>query len=92
MYFCPELGWPAAALRFGNSTNTTLMMSKLVIASERRNSGFNVYTPETMPERYHFTGNPRIAPIYVAPEAGWIVTTRKEHAEIKNDLQVKVNF
>lgn len=29
-----------------------------------------------MPQRWHFTGGRRIAPIYVVPDIGWAVTDR----------------
>jgi hypothetical protein len=31
-----------------------------------------------MPERWHFTGHERIAPIYCVPEVGWAITDRQE--------------
>jgi len=35
---------------------------------------FSVYTHETMPERWHFSGQPHIAPIYLVPDLGWLLT------------------
>lgn len=33
------------------------MLDKLLNASAASAGGFNVYTPETMPDRWHFSGN-----------------------------------
>jgi hypothetical protein len=30
-----------------------------------------------MPERYHFAHNARIAPIYIVPNMGYVLTTRE---------------
>lgn len=49
---------------------------KLDEASLAEDSGFDVYTHETMPSRYHFSQNTRIAPIYVVPHEGYALTDR----------------
>lgn len=56
------------------------MLEKLVTASQLSKSGFSVYTNKTMPSRLHFTnpvGSQRIAPIFVMPDLGWVVTSRE---------------
>jgi len=51
----------------------------ILLEEARTNPGrFDVYTHETMPERYHFAKNPRIAPIYVVPKIGYALSNRKE--------------
>lgn len=65
-------------LHFNPSTNTSYYLDVLLTAAAANSEKFNVYTPETMPERYHFTHNARIAPIYVVPNLGYVLTTRKE--------------
>ncbi|OBZ68889.1 hypothetical protein A0H81_11168 [Grifola frondosa] len=40
---------------------------------------FDVYTHATMPARYHFADNERIAPIYVVPRVGYALTNRFEN-------------
>ncbi|KAG8907981.1 hypothetical protein FRB99_001147 [Tulasnella sp. 403] len=37
-----------------------------------------------MPERYHYTNNIRIAPIYIVPKLGWALTHRDEHLVMMN--------
>jgi predicted AlkP superfamily pyrophosphatase or phosphodiesterase len=37
---------------------------------------FHVYRRENMPEKYHYTDNPRIPPVVIVPEVGWYVTKR----------------
>lgn len=46
----------------------------------------DVYTAETMPERFHFNprNNGRIAPIYIVPKLGWTLTDQHEHKVIMN--------
>ncbi|KAF8903106.1 Phosphodiest-domain-containing protein [Gymnopilus junonius] len=73
-----EDGWPSMGLRFHNNANVTKYLDKLTLASEKNPEKFHVYTHKTMPERYHFANNPRIAPIYVVPEIGYILTTHAE--------------
>ena len=48
----------------------------LVSRLQKAHPRLRVFTPETMPARLHYSGNPRIAPIAGIPDAGWIVTTR----------------
>lgn len=35
-----------------------------------------VYTAETLPARFHLTGNPRISPVWIVPDPGWHAYTR----------------
>lgn len=76
IHSCP--GWPSVGLRFKEGTNTTQYLELLEAAASRQ-SGFGVYTHETMPERWHFAHTPRIAPIYVIPHIGWAITNHHEH-------------
>jgi len=48
----------------------------LVSRLQKAHPRLRVFTPETMPARLHYSGNPRIAPIVGIPDAGWIVTAR----------------
>jgi len=67
-------------LRFSENTNTTEMLRRLMdAAEEHQHKAFEVYTKETMPERFHFSHNERIAPIHVVPYLGWVITDRKRH-------------
>ncbi|CEQ40678.1 SPOSA6832_02317 [Sporobolomyces salmonicolor] len=83
-------GWPSAGLRFKPEVDPSAMLSILKAAAAQPNSGFDVYTQETMPEKWHFTGNERIAPIYCVPWPGWAITSRHElEVEMGGKYKVK---
>ena len=43
------------------------------------NPNFDVYLRDKdMPERYHFSKNERIAPLWIVPKAGWAIVTKEE--------------
>lgn len=77
-------GWPSKGMRFSTAigcNGTQILESLLDAAEEDEAKGkirFDVYTLETMPERYHFSNNERIAPVYVVPRMGYALTTRAE--------------
>ncbi|KAG2010001.1 nucleotide pyrophosphatase, variant 2 [Coprinopsis cinerea AmutBmut pab1-1] len=71
-------GWPAMGLRFREDANITQYLSLLLDASAENPEKFKVYTTETMPKRFHFSKNERIAPIWVVPKIGYILTTREQ--------------
>ena len=73
-----EDGWPAMGLRFKDNTNVSRYQEALLRASGANPEKFDVYTHETMPQRYHFAYHDRIAPIYVIPKIGYVLTTKKE--------------
>ncbi|PFH53376.1 hypothetical protein AMATHDRAFT_138050 [Amanita thiersii Skay4041] len=73
-----EDGWPAMGLRFDPHSNVTKHLNALQEAATENPEKFSVYTHDTMPERYHFTNNERIAPIYMVPEIGYVLTTKSE--------------
>ncbi|KAH0585957.1 hypothetical protein H2248_007243 [Termitomyces sp. 'cryptogamus'] len=73
-----EDGWPAMGIRFRPSSNSTKYLELLLRAAEENPDKFNVYTHETMPERYHFSHSARIAPIYVVPKIGYVLTTHQQ--------------
>ncbi|KAI5114638.1 hypothetical protein M0805_004157, partial [Coniferiporia weirii] len=73
-----EDGWPSKGLRFSSKCNSTYYLDILLKAASENSEKFDVYTTETMPERYHFANNYRIAPIYVVPKIGYALTTREE--------------
>ncbi|MBW0538224.1 hypothetical protein O181_077939 [Austropuccinia psidii MF-1] len=76
-------GWPSAGLRFPDGVDTKPILDKLLEA-EKNHAGFRVYTHETMPPRWHFTNSPRIAPIYVMPNLGWVISSKNEHQVVMN--------
>jgi predicted AlkP superfamily pyrophosphatase or phosphodiesterase len=74
-----EDGWPAMGLRFKKSANVTHYFNLLKAAADKdHGEKFDVYTHETMPKRWHFSHGERIAPVYVVPRIGYVLTTRKE--------------
>jgi len=73
-----EDGWPSMGIRFAPSVDSAKYLEILLDAAKANPEKFDVYTHETMPKRYHFSDNKRIAPIYVVPKMGYALTTRKE--------------
>ncbi|KAI0247612.1 Phosphodiest-domain-containing protein [Lactifluus subvellereus] len=73
-----EDGWPSMGLHFDPLANTSHYLDILLAAAADNSEKFDVYTPQTMPERYHFAHSTRIAPIYIVPKMGYVLTTRKE--------------
>jgi len=65
-------------LHFDPSADASHYLDVLLAAAAENSEKFSVYTPQTMPERYHFAHSPRIAPVYVVPNIGYVLTTRKE--------------
>ena len=79
-----EDGWPAMGLRFDTPQNADKYLRVLLNASQHSDGKFDVYTHETMPKRWHFTNNERIAPIYVVPRIGYALTDRVENGSGMN--------
>jgi len=73
-----EDGWPSMGLHFDPLTDPSHYLDVLLAAAAGNSEKFNVYTPKTMPERYHFAHSSRVAPIYVVPNMGYVLTTREE--------------
>lgn len=42
------------------------------------NPNIEIYLRENMPDRYHFSNNDRIAPLWIIPKAGWAIVTKSE--------------
>lgn len=66
-------------LRFYPESNEEEYLNILLDAARESDGKFDVYTHATMPERYHFAGDSRIAPIYVIPRVGYELTNRVEN-------------
>ncbi|KAL0960766.1 hypothetical protein HGRIS_005788 [Hohenbuehelia grisea] len=73
-----EDGWPSMGLRFRPEANESFYLERLLAAADANPGKFNVYTHETMPQRWHFANHKRIAPIYVVPKIGYALTTKAE--------------
>ncbi|KAH8081992.1 Phosphodiest-domain-containing protein [Cristinia sonorae] len=74
-----EDGWPAMGLRFSANANVSHYLNILREAAQLSNGKFDVYTHDTMPERWHFANSERIAPLYVVPRIGYALTNRLEN-------------
>jgi hypothetical protein len=51
-------------------------MYERLLAESKKSDGFDVYTLDTMPDRYHFSNNDRIAPLWIVPKTGWGVVEK----------------
>ena len=71
-------GWPLRGLRLKNPLQDMQFLYEQLLKEAEMSQGFDVYTLETMPERYHFTNNKRIAPLWVIPKTGWAVVEKKD--------------
>ncbi|KAL9047305.1 MAG: hypothetical protein Q9206_006840, partial [Seirophora lacunosa] len=74
-------GWPLYGLRPKNPAELPGLYAKLLEEAEH-DEHFDVYVKETMPERYHFSNNDRIAPLWVIPKTGWAIV-HKEDFDVK---------
>lgn len=48
-----------------------------------------VYRKAELPARLHYSNSPRIAPLLVLPDEGWILTNRQDFAEMKTKGRLK---
>lgn len=84
-------GWPLVGLRpKGDSPEDLEALYQSVLNRTADNPNLEVYLRDVnMPERYHFSHNPRIAPLWLVPKTGWNIVQRAEFdvAEgLANDL------
>jgi predicted AlkP superfamily pyrophosphatase or phosphodiesterase len=71
-------GWPLVGLRPKSSADVEEMYDALA-GKAKTNPNFDVYLRDVnMPERYHFSQNERIAPLWIVPKAGWAIVTKDE--------------
>src|SRR5262249_26722217 len=66
-------GFLALAPVDGGAENVRALYERL----QNAHPHLRVYTRDTIPERYHYRDNPRIAPILGLADTGWTVTTRE---------------
>ncbi|KZZ94492.1 Type I phosphodiesterase / nucleotide pyrophosphatase family protein [Ascosphaera apis ARSEF 7405] len=71
-------GWPHRGLRpkAPVEENLKTLEKQLAESYPRFKDKIEVYNKSTMPERYHFTQNDRIAPLWVFPKTGYAVVER----------------
>ncbi|KAL8685136.1 MAG: hypothetical protein Q9218_007953, partial [Villophora microphyllina] len=71
-------GWPLYGLRPRAPKDLDVLYGQLQ-RSLGENPNFEVYLRDSnMPERYHFSRNDRIAPLWIVPKTGWAVVQLKE--------------
>lgn len=69
-------GWPLYGLRPKNASDL-LPLYETLLAAQTPN--FEVYLRDVnMPERYHFSHNPRIAPLWLVPKTGWAIVHKAD--------------
>lgn len=68
----------AMGLRFRQDSDELKALDLLSIAAANMPDKLSVYTRETMPQSYHYSHNPRIAPLYIVPRIGFAITSEKE--------------
>lgn len=83
-------GWPLRGLRPKRPEDVSLLYDQLIKSSGSYGDKIEIHTRDQMPERYHFSNNNRIAPLWVIPKAGWAVVEKVdfdvEDAK-KNDIK-----
>lgn len=82
-------GWPLYGLRPKNPADLQGLYATLMEEAQH-NEHFDVYVKETMPERYHFSNNDRIAPLWVIPQTGWAIVHKKDFDVKEAKAQGKV--
>ncbi|ROT37615.1 Phosphodiest-domain-containing protein [Sodiomyces alkalinus F11] len=71
-------GWPLYGLRPKNPDDLQSLYDGLA-EKAKTNPNFEVYLRDVnMPERYHFSNNPRIAPLWIIPKTGWAIVNKAE--------------
>jgi predicted AlkP superfamily pyrophosphatase or phosphodiesterase len=71
-------GWPLYGLRPKNPSDLHRLYDQ-VKERTKDNPNVEVYLrDENMPERYHFSKNERIAPLWIIPKAGWAIVDKNE--------------
>ncbi|KAK5663176.1 hypothetical protein OQA88_6593 [Cercophora sp. LCS_1] len=71
-------GWPLIGLR-PKDPNELQSIHDDLIKKTKSNPNLEVYVRDkNMPERYHFSKNDRIAPLWIIPKAGWALVKMDE--------------
>ena len=71
-------GWPLYGLR-PKISGQLILLHDLLISKVYQNPNLDVYLRDfDMPERYHFSNNERIAPLWIVPKTGWAIVTKDE--------------
>ncbi|KAI1360348.1 alkaline-phosphatase-like protein [Xylaria arbuscula] len=71
-------GWPLVGIRPKDPEDLSLLYEQ-AINSTKGNPNVEVYLKDKdMPERYHFSNNDRIAPLWIIPKTGWAIVEKAE--------------
>lgn len=71
-------GWPLVGIRPKNPADLQ-MLYKQALGNLKDNPNYEVRLKDKdMPERYHFSKNDRIAPLWIIPKAGWAIVKKEE--------------
>jgi len=71
-------GWPLSGIRPKNPDDLQVLYDE-VKEKTKNNPNVEVYLRDKdMPERYHFSNNERIAPLWIVPKTGWAIVQRSE--------------
>ncbi|KAI2619624.1 ectonucleotide pyrophosphatase/phosphodiesterase family member 3 [Hypoxylon sp. NC1633] len=71
-------GWPLVGIRPKNPDDLQVLYEQAT-EKVKSNPNFDVYLRDKdMPERYHFSNNRRIAPLWIVPKTGWAIVERSE--------------
>ena len=84
-------GWPLRGLRLKDPDRDLTVMYKQLSEAAQQHGTFDVYTLDTMPERYHFANNARIALLWIVPKTGWLVI-EKEQFDIASAIAAGEEF
>jgi hypothetical protein len=71
-------GWPSYGLWFKAGVDWAPHLARLQNTSAT--APFKVYTHESMPERWHFRHAAHVAPVYVVPAVGWVISHKVSRA------------
>lgn len=72
-------GWPLVGLRPKNPEDLENLYEELVEKS-KSNPNWDVFLRDMdMPERFHFSNNDRIAPLWIIPKTGWAIVMKEEY-------------
>ncbi|KAK8122093.1 ectonucleotide pyrophosphatase/phosphodiesterase family member 3 [Apiospora sp. TS-2023a] len=71
-------GWPLVGIRPKNPEDLQ-MLYKQALSKLKDNPNYEVRLKDKdMPERYHFSKNDRIAPLWIIPKTGWAIVKKEE--------------
>jgi predicted AlkP superfamily pyrophosphatase or phosphodiesterase len=66
-------------------TQVEVIKQAIINARTPEYDHFDVYTKDTIPERYHYRNNRLIAPILISARQGWLVTIRSKPGVFQGD-------